>query len=314
MNYFELYPGDYRRDTARLSLAEHGVYLLLLADYYASETPLPADIVALCRIAGAQGASEQRAVKSVADQFFPVGDDGLRHNSRADREIAKAQKRINAARRNGAGGGRKPGGGGTQQEPGNNPLGIPAGTQWDTRQLPQQGTHSGEALQTPDPNTPDTALSADRPRSARKAEPGHPTARAALDDPDPEDTPAVVCDPEAWGAFVAHHRQIGRWTAARSLLAAGQLRTLAAAGVDTGEVLRWATLRGLSDLADCHRRMQADAAKAAATDRLPGESLADACYRRGRAKAAGQPAAAPMAASGSLAAELLALTAEGADR
>ena len=89
MNYFELYPGDYRRDTARLSLAEHGAYLLLMTDYYASEKPLPADLTALCRIAGAQGRAEQQAVKSVAEQYFPIAEDGLRHNKRADAEIAK---------------------------------------------------------------------------------------------------------------------------------------------------------------------------------------------------------------------------------
>lgn len=142
MNYFELYPGDYRRDTARLSLAEHGAYLLLMADYYASETPLPAELAALCRIVGAQGKAEQQAVKAVAEQYFPIGEDGLRHNSRADREIAKAQKRINAARENGSKGGRKP-------NPNKNPPGNPAGNPPGTRRATQQTTHSGEALHTP---------------------------------------------------------------------------------------------------------------------------------------------------------------------
>lgn len=94
---------------------------------------------------------------------------------------------------------------------------------------------------------------------------------------------AAVADPEAWDAFVAHHRQLGRWSTARAMTAQGQLRALAAAGADTAAVLRWATLRGLSDLADCHRRMQVDAAKARAEDRQPGESLADASYRRSTA-------------------------------
>lgn len=98
MNYFELYPGDYRRDTGRLSLAEHGAYLLLMADYYASEKPLPGDIAALCRIVGAQGSAEQKAVKAVADQYFPVSADGLRHNGRADREIERFRDRSEKAR------------------------------------------------------------------------------------------------------------------------------------------------------------------------------------------------------------------------
>lgn len=146
MNYFELYPGDYRRDTARLSLAEHGAYLLLMADYYASEQPLPAGMADLYRIVGAQGAAEQRAVKAVADAYFPVAADGLRHNTRADREIAKAQKRIAISRQNGAKGGRK-------SEPKPNPNGTQRDTQQETRrdtqQPPQQTTRSGEALHTP---------------------------------------------------------------------------------------------------------------------------------------------------------------------
>lgn len=150
MNYFELYPGDYRRDTGRLSLAEHGAYLLLMADYYASEKPLPADLGALCRIVGAQGKAEQQAVKAVAEQYFPVGDDGLRHNTRADREIAKAQKRISIARANGAKGGRKAE---QKQEPADEPKTNPEETQRDTqpvtRRDTQQGTRSGEALHTP---------------------------------------------------------------------------------------------------------------------------------------------------------------------
>src|SRR6476661_4890699 len=50
---------------------------------------------------------EQQAVKSVVHQFFPVSPaDGFRHNQRADREIAKARPKIEAARNNGSKGGR----------------------------------------------------------------------------------------------------------------------------------------------------------------------------------------------------------------
>lgn len=134
MNYFELYPGDYRRDTARLSLAEHGAYLLLMADYYGGEQPLPAAYADLYRITGAQGSAEQKAVRSVANNYFPVADDGLRHNSRADREIEKARKRIDTARKNGA-----------KHKPKQNPAGNPVGSSWDTQRV----TQSGEALHTP---------------------------------------------------------------------------------------------------------------------------------------------------------------------
>jgi uncharacterized protein YdaU (DUF1376 family) len=97
VNYFELYPGDYLRDTTRLTLIEHGAYLRLLMAYYAEEEPLPADHAELYVIAGAVSNPEKAAVKKVADRHFPVGEDGLRHNSRADEEIAKASARMEAS-------------------------------------------------------------------------------------------------------------------------------------------------------------------------------------------------------------------------
>lgn len=141
MNYFEFYAGDYLRDTADLSLAEHGAYVLLMASYYSAERALPADAGSLHRIARAMNKAEQGAVDRVAARFFPVADDGLRHNARADREIAKAQTRIEAARANGTHGGRPKKANQnpkqTQQEPTGFSLGTPA------------ETHSGEALHAP---------------------------------------------------------------------------------------------------------------------------------------------------------------------
>lgn len=89
MDYYKRYMGDYGRDTGRLSLIEHGAYTLLLDDYYSRREPLPPDLSALHRICRATTKGEQNAVDSVAKQFFPLSDDGLRHNWRADEEIAK---------------------------------------------------------------------------------------------------------------------------------------------------------------------------------------------------------------------------------
>ena len=116
MNYYRRYVGDYMRDTADLSLAEHGAYTVLLDHYYATEKPLPADFAAVCRICRAMTPEEQAAVRVVADRFFPVTDDGLRHNARADEEIGLASKVIDAAKANGKLGGRP-------KKPGNNPAG-----------------------------------------------------------------------------------------------------------------------------------------------------------------------------------------------
>ena len=86
--YFRMYPGDYRRDTSHLTLAEHGAYALLLCQYYATGKPLPADQQSLCRICSAQTPEEVAAVRTVADAFFAPNGDGLRHNKRADRELS----------------------------------------------------------------------------------------------------------------------------------------------------------------------------------------------------------------------------------
>lgn len=109
VNYYERYCGDYQRDTAHLSLAEHGAYTMLLDTYFSVEKPLPKELPSLYRVCRAMTRIEQQAVKTVAEQFFPVLEiDGLRHNRRADREIAKARPKIEAARINGKKGGRPP--------------------------------------------------------------------------------------------------------------------------------------------------------------------------------------------------------------
>lgn len=101
LNYYRRYLGDYMRDTMHLSITEHGAYGLLLDACYATEKPLPKDYEALYRICRAMNASEQAAVRVVADQFFVIGDDGLRHNDRAEREIGVAQSTIERQRASG---------------------------------------------------------------------------------------------------------------------------------------------------------------------------------------------------------------------
>ena len=88
MNFFKLYIGDYQRDTAHLSIAEHGAYMLMLQHYYATERPLPAG-KALHRMLRAQDKTERDAIDSIAAQFWSTTDEGL-VNQRADAEIGKA--------------------------------------------------------------------------------------------------------------------------------------------------------------------------------------------------------------------------------
>jgi uncharacterized protein YdaU (DUF1376 family) len=88
MNFFKLYIGDYQRDTAHLSIAEHGAYMLMLQHYYATEKPLPIG-KALHRMLRAQDRVERDAIDAVAKQFWLDTPSGL-VNGRADAEITKA--------------------------------------------------------------------------------------------------------------------------------------------------------------------------------------------------------------------------------
>jgi len=92
--YFEMYPGDYLKDTTRLSLTDHGVYFKLMLAYYSEEQALPESLAELYVIAGASTPGDKAAVKKVAERYFPVAEDGLRHSKRCDEQIATAQVRI----------------------------------------------------------------------------------------------------------------------------------------------------------------------------------------------------------------------------
>lgn len=96
MNFYKHYIGDFQRDTGHLSLTERGAYLALIHHYYATEKPLPNNIDALCRIAGAVSTIERKAVKSVLG-FFEIVDSGLMH-ARIEAEIQKAGEQANTNR------------------------------------------------------------------------------------------------------------------------------------------------------------------------------------------------------------------------
>lgn len=104
MNFFKLYIGDYQRDTAHLSVTEHGAYMLMLQHYYATERPLPTG-KALHRMLRAQDKAERDAIDAVAAQFWTATDAGL-VNERADKEIAKAEHQRTVNREVGKRGGR----------------------------------------------------------------------------------------------------------------------------------------------------------------------------------------------------------------
>lgn len=94
-----LYVGDYLADTAGLSAEEHGAYLLLIMNYWASGKPLPDDDGRLARIAAC---SDERwlAVRKSVDKFFKVGR-GVWKHARIEAEMARVNRIIEAKRRAG---------------------------------------------------------------------------------------------------------------------------------------------------------------------------------------------------------------------
>ncbi len=103
--FLPLYTGDYLRDTADLTLTEHGIYIRLLMYSWDSRGPVPADEARAARIVGASSDDERNSVKVVLKRYFVRHDDGW-YNPRMDKEIAHANAissvRSEAGRRGGA--------------------------------------------------------------------------------------------------------------------------------------------------------------------------------------------------------------------
>ena len=80
--------GAWRAKTAHLTPLEKGVYGELLDHCYSTQMPLPVNLDACSRIAGATTAVEVRAVEKVLTSLFEKTPDGF-VNKRAEAEIAK---------------------------------------------------------------------------------------------------------------------------------------------------------------------------------------------------------------------------------
>jgi uncharacterized protein YdaU (DUF1376 family) len=145
--YFKLYGGDYVRDTGDLTLEQHGAYLQLLLHYYGRGEPFANNLKPLYRLCRATKKSEKSSVKTVAEKFFPVSKDGLRHNCRADREIDEWKQLVERNRLNGKKGGRPPRNPdgihlGSETEPSGLILGSPRETQKKPIPQPQPESES----------------------------------------------------------------------------------------------------------------------------------------------------------------------------
>ena len=82
----------YAEKCKHLSMLEHGAYTLLLDYYYSTGGKMEANAEQLLRVCSSRGEAEDAAVLYVVDRFFPVGEDGMRHNSRADDEIGTSSE------------------------------------------------------------------------------------------------------------------------------------------------------------------------------------------------------------------------------
>lgn len=101
MSWTAFYWRDYIANTGHLSLQEHGAYLLLMAHYYMTGNPIPANAEQMHRICRCTTDAEKSAAESVLAQFF-IEQDGQHHHERIDDELKKSneisEKRAKAAR------------------------------------------------------------------------------------------------------------------------------------------------------------------------------------------------------------------------
>jgi len=86
--YIPFHPGDYLADTAHLSAAEHGAYLLLILNYWQRGQPLQDDDRKLRGIAR-MTAEEWAASSYTILEFFTLRD-GMLHHKRLDEELSRA--------------------------------------------------------------------------------------------------------------------------------------------------------------------------------------------------------------------------------
>lgn len=84
--YMPLFVADYLADTAHLSTFQHGVYLLLIMNYWQRGGPLPDDDKRLASIARI-GPREWARMRGTISEFFSIADGWWLH-SRLDRDLA----------------------------------------------------------------------------------------------------------------------------------------------------------------------------------------------------------------------------------
>ena len=95
--YMPLFVADYLADTAHLTAAEHGAYLMLVMNYWQRGKPLPADDRKLARIARMSDAEWADSRDTLAEFF--VEADGVWSHKRVEAEIAVAEEKTVKAKK-----------------------------------------------------------------------------------------------------------------------------------------------------------------------------------------------------------------------
>jgi len=101
--FIRLYPQDYLSDTCHLTTEEHGAYLLLILNYWQTESPLKDDnrrLAGICRMQTDRWVE----IRETIAEFFEVESDLWRHK-RIDAELFLVDQRSEQARKAGKIGG-----------------------------------------------------------------------------------------------------------------------------------------------------------------------------------------------------------------
>jgi len=104
VHYYQFNIGDYRKDTAHLSVAEHYIYRQLIDWYYLDEKPIPLKTQSVIRrLSLGDNAIEE--LQNVLDDFFKKDKTGYVHG-KIEEEIEKYHSKVKTNQENGSRGAR----------------------------------------------------------------------------------------------------------------------------------------------------------------------------------------------------------------
>lgn len=187
MNFYKRHIGDYLKDTAHLSLLEHGIYSRLLDVYYTRESAIPEEMAA--RLIGARSKEEIKALNSVLSEFFVLRENAW-YQSRCEAELTIANDKATRNREVGKMGGRP-----RKKESGMVAENNPDGFENEPKDNPSQ---------TPDVNTKTVKQQHTESNSARAR--CSETVRVVVDNPIPEQS---APDKSPSGAMAGTLRRLG---------------------------------------------------------------------------------------------------------